>query len=126
MWKKMYDLAVRLLHQPIVLQHISGWVYHGLLVGVNKKGLYLLPFGDPVLASGAEPDGPANRHEAALWTKSAERDAVPVVFAPLFFPFAVIASFAAGSLFGAAASRPPYYPYPPYGPPYGGYYPYAW
>ncbi|MBX5437869.1 MAG: hypothetical protein IRZ33_11780 [Alicyclobacillaceae bacterium] len=124
MWKKMYNLALRLLHQPIVLRHISGWVYHGLLVKVTKKGLYLMPFGDPVLASGHA----AVAGETAVWQVPRGADsrpaAEPVVFGPLFFPFAVIASFAAGSLFGAAAARPPY----PYYPPYGGYpySPYTW
>ncbi|MCL6517921.1 hypothetical protein [Alicyclobacillus sp.] len=119
MWKRMYELALRLLHQPVAIQHISGMVYHGILIRVSKKGMYLVPFDDPVPASG----DPGAAVQTAEWTGPQAGDAVdarPVFFAPLFFPFAVVASFAAGSLLGAAASRPPYPPYPYY-PPYGGY-----
>ncbi|MBX6353521.1 MAG: hypothetical protein IRZ10_09305 [Thermoflavifilum sp.] len=117
MWKELYQKALQLLHQPVVIQHINGWVYHGLLIRVTKKGVYLWPFGHAVPVSGTM-DVNVRTAEA---TDADRQDVQPVYVGPLFFPFAVIASFAAGSLFGSAVSRPPYpYYYPPYGP-YGGY-----
>lgn len=122
-WKRMYELALRLLHHPVVIQHISGLVYHGILIRVTKKGMYLIPFGEPVPATGLPGVDARTADLGPNATGTPPVDAQPVVFAPLFFPFAVVASFAAGTLLGAAASRPPY-PYPYY-PPYGGY-PYGW
>jgi hypothetical protein len=118
MWKELYRKALQLLHHPVVIQHINGWVYHGLLVRVTKKGVYLWPFGHatPVTWQRGGTDV-----KTADGGASTQVDAQPVYVGPLFFPFAVIASFAAGSLFGSAISRPPYpYSYPPNGP-YGGY-----
>jgi hypothetical protein len=126
-WKRMYELALRLLHQPVVIRHISGLVYHGILIRVSKKGMYLIPLHDPVPAGGVPGVAARTADLGPSATGTPPIDARPVIFAPIFFPFAVVASFAAGTLLGAAASRPPYPYYPPYGGhPYGGYPPYGW
>ncbi|MCL6593559.1 MAG: hypothetical protein K6T31_06245 [Alicyclobacillus sp.] len=119
MWKEMYRRAIALLHHPVVIEHVNGSWHHGVLIRVSKKGLYLLPFDAvPVTTAAAN----SEKTDVQLLSPAPQRvDAVPVLYAPVFFPFAVIASFAAGSLLGAAASRPPVPYYPPYGYPYGGY-----
>jgi hypothetical protein len=123
MWKAMYRLALRLIHQFVVVHRIDGRVLEGILVGANKKGLFLEPLAHVHPISGSGRQTPVSTAEMG---PADELNATPVFYGPLFVPFALVASFAAGSLLGAAASRPPY---PPPYPPYSGYgygYPPVW
>jgi hypothetical protein len=121
MWKAMYMLALRLIHQFVVVERIDGRILQGILVGANRKGLFLEPVAHvhPISDSGR-----LTSVNTAEMGPADELNANPVFYGPLFVPFALVASFAAGSLLGAAASRPPYPPPYGYGNGYG--YPPYW
>jgi hypothetical protein len=121
MWKAMYMLALRLIHQFVVVERIDGRILQGILVGANRRGLFLEPVAHvhPISDSGR-----LTSVNTAEMGPADELNANPVFYGPLFVPFALVASFAAGSLLGAAASRPPYPPPYGYGNGYG--YPPYW
>lgn len=113
MSRSMRKHAESLIGKAVIVYHIEGVTYYGVLHSITKEGIYLqnCHLLDQIAAHDKSTD-----IELAV----ADNDTLDLrqVFFPFFFlPFAVLTGVAAANL-----ARPPYYGYG-YGP---GYYPYGY
>ena len=107
MSRSMRKHAESLIGKPVVLYHVEGVVYHGVLHSVTHEGVYVSQCGvlNPMSADSDSKD--VDHAIAGTDDLNASQ-----VFAPFFFfPFGVLTGLAAANL-----ARPPYYGYG-----YGGY-----
>jgi hypothetical protein len=103
--KSKYKWAKRNLKKYVCLHHVDGRKIYGVLHDVTYEGVYLIPseYHHHHHVSLNVEDG---SFETADGQRAEDQDVTEVFFAPLFFPFAAVASFVAGTVLGAAIARP--------------------
>ncbi|WP_062306251.1 hypothetical protein [Alicyclobacillus sendaiensis] len=114
----LYPIAKQYVGRPVIVYHVNGRRYHGILHSVRDHGIYLLNV-RPIAHSA----GQAEERFSTL--NEAQSGDIETVYAPVaYFAFGALTGLTLGTALGATIARP--YPYYGYGYGYGYGYPGYW